>query len=115
MSSLTEKYRPTRGPQPVARRGYQCIRERRCFGRIERAGASFLERLANYNAQIDRRSRIEFRRQTGQLVESNRALIIGARVPGGGEGVTQSLESVVATQFSVATLSEMMDRSSELA
>src|SRR5205085_11678060 len=60
--------------------------------------------------------RIESERQTGEMVDFNRALIIGARVRGGRvKGVTRSVESVVNTQFSGATLTEMMDCSSKLA
>jgi hypothetical protein len=59
------------------------------------------------NAPIDSRSGIESRRQTGQMMEFNRALIKGARMRGGRvKGVTRCVESVVNTQFSCATLTE---------
>ena len=53
------------------------------FGRIERATGKLPAALTNDNAPIDRRSGIEARRQTGQMMEFNRALIIGARMRGG--------------------------------
>ena len=75
-----------------------------------------MKRLANDNAQLERCSRIEPRRQTGRMVGSYRALSVGTpvwrrRV----KGVTRSVESVVNPQSSGATLTEMMDCSSELA
>jgi hypothetical protein len=100
---------------PVARRGNQSIKEEGVRG-IERATGELPGALTNDHAQIDRRSRIESRRRTGEMVELIRALIIGACVGGGRvKGVTRSVESVVNTQFSGATVTEMMDCSSKLA
>jgi hypothetical protein len=80
MSSLTEKYRAQRVEHdPVARRGNLCIRERRCLGELKGRRGKLPAALTNDNAPIDRRSGIEARRQTGQMMEFNRALIIGAR------------------------------------
>src|SRR6266481_6433860 len=118
MRRLTEKY-PTNAWNTIlspAEVISASERERRCSGELEGRRASFVKRLANDNAQLERCSRIEPRRQTGRMVGSYRALSVGTpvwrrRV----KGVTRSVESVVNPQSSGATLTEMMDCSSELA
>jgi hypothetical protein len=85
-------------------------------GKLKERRASFPQCLENDTAQLDRHSRIEPRRQTGRMVSSYRALSMDTPVwKRRVKGVTRSVESAVNTQFSGATLTEMMDCSSELA
>src|ERR1700740_820139 len=116
MSSLTENTAPNAWNTILSPAEVVSASEREGVWRIERAKGELPGVLTNDDAPIDRRSRIESRRRTGETAELIRALIIAARKQGGRiKGVTRCVESVVNTQFSGATVTEMMDCSSKLA